>query len=89
MKIAIVGAGNMGTATAYPLADNGHQVNLIGTHLDNAEIRWCLEHGEHPRLKRPLQPCRDPDRSPDRRRPAPCPPDRFLTILVSRASALT
>jgi glycerol-3-phosphate dehydrogenase (NAD(P)+) len=53
-KIAVVGAGNMGTATAYPLADNGHQVNLIGTHLDDEEIRWCLAHGEHPRLKRPL-----------------------------------
>jgi glycerol-3-phosphate dehydrogenase (NAD(P)+) len=33
-NVAIVGAGMMGTATAYPLADNGHTVRLVGTHLD-------------------------------------------------------
>jgi glycerol-3-phosphate dehydrogenase (NAD(P)+) len=54
--IAIVGAGMMGTATAYPLADNGHAVRLIGTHLDVEIIRSCKEKRYHPRLKRELPP---------------------------------
>jgi glycerol-3-phosphate dehydrogenase (NAD(P)+) len=53
-EIAIVGAGMMGTATAWPLADNGHRVRLVGTHLDRKIIRSCLETGEHPRLRRLL-----------------------------------
>jgi len=54
MNIAIVGAGFMGTATAYPLTDNGHAVRLVGTHLDNDIIRNCRERRYHPRLKREL-----------------------------------
>ncbi len=54
--IAIVGAGLMGTATAYPLSDNGHTVRLVGTHLDDEIIKSCLETGYHPRLKRQLPP---------------------------------
>ncbi len=53
-KIAILGAGFMGTATAWPLSDNGHQVRLIGTHLDHDIISHCKETGQHPRLQRPL-----------------------------------
>ena len=52
--VAIVGAGMMGTATAYPLADNGHAVRLIGTYLDAEVIRSCKEKHYHPRLKREL-----------------------------------
>jgi len=54
--VAIVGAGMMGTATAYPLADNGHAVRLVGTHLDAEIIRSCKERHRHPRLKRTLPP---------------------------------
>lgn len=54
--ITIVGAGLMGTATAYPLADNGHTVRLVGTHLDGDIIKSCKEHHFHPRLKRELPP---------------------------------
>jgi glycerol-3-phosphate dehydrogenase (NAD(P)+) len=54
MKVAIVGAGLMGTATCYPLADNGHDVRLVGTHLDGDIIESCRERGYHPRLKRQL-----------------------------------
>ncbi len=53
-KVAIVGAGLMGTATAWPLADNGHEVRLVGTHLDGEIIRSCREQRYHPRLKRVL-----------------------------------
>jgi glycerol-3-phosphate dehydrogenase (NAD(P)+) len=59
-KIAILGAGFMGSATAWPLSDNGHQVHLIGTHLDQEIISHCKDTGEHPRLKRPLPPAVTP-----------------------------
>lgn len=55
MAIAtIVGAGFMGTATAWPLADNGHTVRLVGTHLDREIIASCKERGFHPKLQREL-----------------------------------
>ncbi len=44
----------MGSATAWPLADNGCKVNLIGTHLDSEIIRSCKEDRFHPRLKRKI-----------------------------------
>lgn len=53
-KAAILGAGYMGTAMAWPLSDNGFAVNLIGTHLDSEIIRVCKENNFHPRLKRYL-----------------------------------
>jgi glycerol-3-phosphate dehydrogenase (NAD(P)+) len=46
----------MGTATAYPLVDNGHAVRLVGTHLDTDIIESCRERRFHPRLKRELPP---------------------------------
>ena len=52
--IAIVGAGVMGTALAWPLTDNGHHVRLVGTHLDSEIIRSCLERQYHPHLRRRL-----------------------------------
>lgn len=55
-KVAIVGAGMMGTAIAYPLADNGHDVRLVGTHLDDEIIQSCRQSRYHPRLKRAIPP---------------------------------
>ena len=52
--ITILGSGLMGTAVAWPLADNGHEVRLVGTHLDAEIIRSCLDSGYHPRLRRQL-----------------------------------
>lgn len=52
--ITILGAGVMGSATAWPLSDNGHQIRLVGTHLDHAIIESCKKSGYHPRLKRQL-----------------------------------
>jgi len=37
-KAAILGAGMMGSAAAWPLSGNGYRVNLIGTHLDGEII---------------------------------------------------
>jgi glycerol-3-phosphate dehydrogenase (NAD(P)+) len=53
-NVTIVGAGLMGTATAWPLVDNGHTVRLVGTHLDADIIKNCKEQHFHPRLKREL-----------------------------------
>jgi glycerol-3-phosphate dehydrogenase (NAD(P)+) len=52
--VAIVGAGVMGTALAYPLADNGHEVRLVGAPLDGDIITSCRERRYHPTLKREL-----------------------------------
>ena len=54
--ITIVGAGVMGTALAYPLSDNGHDVRLVGTHLDRDIITSCRERQLHPKLNRRLPP---------------------------------
>jgi glycerol-3-phosphate dehydrogenase (NAD(P)+) len=44
----------MGTAMAWPLSDNGHNVRLVGTHLDKEIIASCLDRRWHPRLRRRL-----------------------------------
>lgn len=54
MRIAILGAGDMGTAIATPAAANGHDVRLWGTRFDD-QIIAALRAGElHPRLNRHL-----------------------------------
>ncbi len=53
-NVTIVGAGLMGTATAWPLSDNGHTVRLVGTHLDAEIIASCKRKHFHPRLGREL-----------------------------------
>ena len=45
--IAVLGAGVMGTALTYPLSDNGHDIRLVGTHLDDAIIARCKADGIH------------------------------------------
>lgn len=53
-KITIVGAGMMGTAMCWPLADNGHQVRLVGTPLDTELMASVQSTGLHPTLQRPV-----------------------------------
>lgn len=50
--VTILGAGRMGTAVTWPLRDNGHEVRLVGTHLDGEIIRSCLGARYHPGLRR-------------------------------------
>jgi glycerol-3-phosphate dehydrogenase (NAD(P)+) len=52
-KIAVLGAGYMGSAITFPLAQNGFKVNLWGTWLDDKIIEACQK-GNHPKLKIPL-----------------------------------
>jgi len=50
-KVIILGAGLMGTAFSFPLADRGYQVNLVGTHLDTDIIEEIHQNGVHPKLR--------------------------------------
>jgi glycerol-3-phosphate dehydrogenase (NAD(P)+) len=50
--VTVLGAGRMGTAVTWPLRDNGHEVRLVGTHLDRDTIRSCRDHQFHPGLRR-------------------------------------
>ena len=52
--IGILGSGVMGSALTFPLADNGHDIRLIGTHLDRDIIDSIRATGVHPGLKRSL-----------------------------------
>ena len=50
-KIVIIGAGAMGTAFAFPCLDNNHDINIIGTHLENNFIDTVLKNKRlHPGL---------------------------------------
>ena len=48
--ISVLGSGIMATALAWPLTDNGHEVRLVGTHLDREVIGSIKENGVHPNL---------------------------------------
>jgi glycerol-3-phosphate dehydrogenase (NAD(P)+) len=53
-NVVILGAGVMGSAMAIPLADNGHDVRLVGTHLDREIVDAIRSTRIHPRLGREL-----------------------------------
>ena len=42
-KIVVIGAGAMGTAFAVPCLDNNHDINIIGTHLENDFIDQIIK----------------------------------------------
>ena len=52
--VVILGSGVMGSALAAPLADNGHEVRLVGTHLDREIVEAIRATGMHPGLARTL-----------------------------------
>lgn len=54
--ITIVGAGMMGSALAFPALENGHEVRLVGTHLDREIICTCRKNGCHPKFTRKFPP---------------------------------
>ena len=49
-KILSIGAGVMGTAITVPVSKNGHDVTLIGTHLDKDIIQSIKDKNIHPIL---------------------------------------
>lgn len=50
--ITIVGAGMMGSALAFPARENGHEVRLVGTHLDRDIIDGCRKNNRHPKFEK-------------------------------------
>ncbi|MBR3692599.1 MAG: glycerol-3-phosphate dehydrogenase [Clostridia bacterium] len=50
--VTIVGSGMMGSALAFPAAENGHEVRLCGTPLDREIIETCRATGRHPKFER-------------------------------------
>lgn len=49
--ITIIGSGMMGSALAFPAAENGNEVRLVGTPLDREIIDGCIKTGRHPKFK--------------------------------------
>ncbi len=50
--VTIIGSGMMGSALAFPAAENGHSVRLVGTHLDRDIIETCMRTGRHPKFEK-------------------------------------
>ncbi len=50
-EIIVLGAGAMGTAFCFPLADARNRVALVGTHLDGEWINAMKTTGKHPKLR--------------------------------------
>ncbi len=53
-KITIIGAGMMGSALAFPAAENGHEVHIVGTCLDDEIIDGYVRNGKHEKFCRPF-----------------------------------
>ena len=49
-KILIIGAGAMGSAFSIPCVDNGHEVNIIGSPLEDKNINEIQKNNFHPNL---------------------------------------
>ncbi len=57
--ITVIGSGMMGSAVTWPAADNGCDIRLVGSVLDDAIIEHARATGEHLTLKRRI---RNPER---------------------------
>ena len=53
-KITIIGAGMMGSALAFPAAENGHEVHIVGTCLDDEIIDGYIATRKHEKFCRPF-----------------------------------
>ena len=49
-KIIIIGAGAMGSAFSFPCLDNKHEVNIIGSPLEDKIINEIKKNNFHPNL---------------------------------------
>ena len=50
--VTIIGAGMMGSALAFPARENGHEVRVVGTHLDREIIDASRRVNRHPKFDR-------------------------------------
>lgn len=54
MKVVMLGAGMMGSALCVPLAERGHEVHLVGTHLDGEIIEGLRRDHVHIKMGQKL-----------------------------------
>lgn len=59
-KIVVFGAGIAGSAFCIPLAERGHEVRLVGTHVDRETVATLASTRAHPRLRVALPPSVQP-----------------------------
>ena len=52
--VTLIGAGQMASALTFPLFENGHEVRLVGSPLDDAVIDRLREDNYHVRYRRHL-----------------------------------
>ena len=52
--VVVIGVGVMGSAIAFPLAENSNKVRMVGTPFDKDLITECKQFGKHSRLDRPF-----------------------------------
>lgn len=52
--VTLIGAGQMASALTFPLYENGHEVRLVGSPLDDAVIDRLIEDDYHINLRRTL-----------------------------------
>ena len=83
-KVVVLGAGLAGSAFCVPLADRGHEVHLVGTHVDGEIIEALAASGFHPRLRVRLPPAIRP-RPHDRLEEALAGEVALVVIAVSTA----
>src|SRR5690606_4247398 len=50
-RLMVLGAGMMGSSLCVPLCDRGHDVRLVGTHLDRETVENLKANRTHPKLK--------------------------------------
>ena len=48
--VTIIGSGMMGSALVFPARENGHEVRLVGTHLDREIIETSIKTNRHPKF---------------------------------------
>lgn len=48
--VTIIGSGMMGSSLAFPIRENGNEVRLVGSPLDNEIIDACIKNNRHPKL---------------------------------------
>lgn len=83
-RIVVFGAGLAGSAFCIPLADQGHEVWLVGTHVDDGVIETLVATGLHPRLRVTLPPAVRPLPF-DRLGQALAPDTQLVVLAVSTA----
>ena len=78
--VTIVGSGMMGSALAFPARENGHEVRIVGTHLDREIIDECKKSNKHPKFDREFPLLLHIDEILSNKQPVNIPWEKFTYI---------